>query len=390
MGVVETQAAALPAPARTARSNSAATDEWVVGPVRRTYDGPWTGIAVDVDGVPVSFEVLDHAPSRRVEALLTAFAPAALSAGATLRTAEPVDPGWLEGVGRAAALMGTWWGHGADAPVQAPLAAALPHEAAATGGAAGDGVGLCFTGGVDSFWSLLHGHHSPTHLVHIVGYDARPDDTPRIDDQLVTVRAVADDHGLETLFVRTDLRDHPHAQAAGWEQLHGAALAAVGILLCDVIGRLVIPPSYPEWLAFPWGSHPALDRLWSLPGVLDVEHGPADESRLDRLTAIVAEPLARRYLRVCWEHRSEAANCGACEKCIRTMVMLVAAEVDQVCATFPPVDDLPARVRALAGLPEKCWTLWVGLHESSLPAELHDAVADTIPRFDPAQRLAVH
>ena len=68
-------------------------------------------------------------------------------------------------------------------------------------------------------------------------------------------------------------------------------------------------------------SHPALDPLWSTEAV-EVVHDGAETRRVDKVAALAASPLALRYLRVCWENRGGAYNCGRCGKCMRTMVDL--------------------------------------------------------------------
>lgn len=341
---------------------------WVVGPTRRTHDDGWDGIEVDVDGRPVRFEVLGNQPADRVEAVLTALVPAALAAGAELSTERPVDRGWLEGVGRASDLMASWWGHAPTAPVAAPSARSGEAHRQAFG------VGLCFTSGVDSFWALLRGGHDPTHLVYVIGYDVDHDDVERVQEQVAAVRAVAQAKGLTPVFVRTDLRHHPHAAAVSWERLHGAALAAVGLLLADVIGRLVIPPSYASGRLVPWGSRPDLDPLWTLPGVVDIEHSLTALPRLARVQAVGHDPLVHEHLRVCWEHLTAGANCGRCEKCVRTMVMLTTIGQLEACRTFGVPVALPELIRAVAPLPERHAVMWRDLLTEPLPDDVRAAI----------------
>ncbi|HYI62404.1 MAG TPA: hypothetical protein VEW93_11445 [Acidimicrobiales bacterium] len=342
-----------------------------MGPARRTQDGPWHGIEVDVDGRAVTFELLDHRPSDRVEAVLTAYVPSALAAGATLVPHRAVDPGWAAGVDRAAALMATWWDHAPASPVRPPEPAAGEPPPAPP---PGRGTALCFTGGVDSFWALLHGGHDPTHLLYVVGYDIDRDDTDRVESQMGAVRAVATALGLAPLFVRTDLRAQPAITAANWGRDHGAAIAAAGLVASDVVERLVVPPSYANGRLIPWGSRPDLDHLWSAPGTLAVEHSPTDLPRFDRVRAIAAEPLPQQHLRVCWEHRTADANCGQCEKCVRTMAMLATTPHLAAFATMPGRQDLADRIRDLHPLPEHHVRMWRDLRGTGLPADVAAAV----------------
>lgn len=343
--------------------------EWVVGPPAAVDDGPWRGVRWDVDGTPITVSVLDHDPAAPPEAVLTALVPAALDAGATLRTDLPVDPTWSASVGRATALMAGWWGHAATSPVRAPAGRPRRDPPAA-------GVAQCFTAGADSFWALLHGGREPTHLLYVLGYDVALDDAPRATSQLDAVRAVAEARGLEALVVRTDLRQHPNVPFPLWEKLHGAALAGAAMVASGVVGRLLVPPSYGSGRLVPWGSRPDLDPLWSVPGVLEVEHCATPLPRLPRVQQIAGEPLVQQHLRVCWSKRHPTGNCGTCEKCVRTMAQVATTPHLPAMETLPGREDLPALVRALHPLPPHHLRMWRDLRGVGLPPEVAAAVEE--------------
>ncbi len=77
----------------------------------------------------------------------TALIPA-LDAGLRATIDRPADTVWLEGASQAVALLREWWGY----PDLPPAVARV-----APGGGQASEVGLCFTGGVDSFYNLLFG-----------------------------------------------------------------------------------------------------------------------------------------------------------------------------------------------------------------------------------------
>ena len=96
----------------------------------------------------------------------------------------------------------------------------------------------------------------------------------------------------------------------------------------------------------PWGSHWKLDPLWSS-SRLEVVYFGADHRRAEKVVAIAREPLARQYLRVCWEHRDARANCSKCEKCIRTRLVLASVgALDD----FPVFDGMASLARDLDAL----------------------------------------
>ncbi|HMJ76300.1 MAG TPA: hypothetical protein VK507_10025, partial [Iamia sp.] len=137
-----------PAPPASAPARA----RWVVGPVRATGPDPdgWHTVAADVDGTEAAFSLHAIAPAPRPEAFLTFMTPPAVAAGADLETAAPVDPTWAAGVDEAAGVLGPWLGAEVRPSIHAPRAAVGDRPPRGR-------TGLCFTGGVDSFWSLLRG-----------------------------------------------------------------------------------------------------------------------------------------------------------------------------------------------------------------------------------------
>lgn len=348
---------------------------WDVGPLRVTDPdvGGWGTASASLDGTDVTFSTFGLRPASRPEAVLTFAGPIALAADADLAATGSVDPVWRAGFAQALGMMAPWVGAtGVTDLTGVDLVAAEP--AAATGRRA-----LCFTGGVDSLWSLLKGDHGVTDLLHVYGYEVTLGGAA-VDRHVGMVNAVAAETGSRVLLVSTGARLHPHARFSLWGYHHGAALAAAGLLLSDEVDALVISPSYPAASLPTWGSRPDLDPQWSIPGVLAVEHGRAVLARIDRIFEIAEEPIAHRSLTVCWE-RSGAGpelNCGRCEKCVRTMVALESAGVLPLVRTFPPVDDLAAVVRALPPRDPHEWGVWTRCLDDRVTPRLRAAVTDLL------------
>jgi hypothetical protein len=68
-----------------------------------------------------------------------------------------------------------------------------------------------------------------------------------------------------------------------------------------------------------------------------VHHGRG-ALRWQKLERLAQEPGALGILRVCWQDKG--FNCGRCEKCLRTMVLLRILGLDS--PNFPVLDDLRA------------------------------------------------
>lgn len=347
---------------------------WAVAPLTSTpeVDG-WSGVAADVDGTGLRFEARGIRLSTRPESLLTYFGPQALAAGADLASPVPVDPGWEAGFAEATTRLGAW----ADVEGRVPAIVAPDGDAPAPPPGAGR-VGLCFTAGVDSFWTLLRGGFDPTDLVYVWGYDVTLEDRDRFTELSSALAAVAAEGGQRLVRLRTDARLHPHNRHLLWGFHHGAALAAAGIVLSEELDRLVIPPSYPDGALIPWGSRPDLDPLWSIPGTLDVVHAATPQDRYARIIDIAEEPLVHQHLRVCWEYLEPGANCGRCEKCVRTLVMFAGAGTLDRLQTFPTTGDLPAAVLALSPLPPHSVSFWQALVDDRVPPPLRAAVEQLV------------
>lgn len=182
------------------------------------------------------------------------------------------------------------------------------------------GAACFFTGGVDSFHSVLAHRDDLAALVYVWGFDIDADDHPRQAMVRRHLRAAAEELGLPLIEVTTDVRTvMDRLSGIPWIDHHGAALASVALLLAPTFSRCYLPATYSYAQLTLLGSHPLLDPLWSNEH-LTVVHDGADASRLEKVRAIASNEVARRHLRVCWENRDDAYNCGRCEKCLRTAV----------------------------------------------------------------------
>lgn len=266
-----------------------------------------------VDGVETWFESDDVPLEPVAEALGSAFLIPSIARHAALEIGDPADPVWLAHVPDIEALLHEWWKY----PRRVPRA---PTRAAGTRPEPGRRA-LFFSGGVDSFHSLLCAGGRVDALLLIHGFDYGLADTPRIAATERTLHAVAAARGIRGLTVRTNARAHPLFDGVAWERTHGGVLAAVAHVLGGDVADVLISSSVNRITPMPWGSHWLLDPLWSSSrrGVVHVGH---EQRKEDKIRLIANEPLAHRYLRVCWENRSESGNCSRCYKCLYARLVL--------------------------------------------------------------------
>lgn len=213
--------------------------------------------------------------------------------------------------------------------------ARTPAEAEAAALPPGRGAACFFTGGVDSFHSAIAHRHELDALVYVHGFDVAIDDLALRDRVVDGVRKAAALLGLPLVEVATDVRVVGDGNGVGWEDYHGSALASVALLLAPEFSRFYLPATTTYALLYPLGSHPLLDPLWSTEHV-EIVHDGADTTRLEKIAAIATEEAAQGYLRVCWENRGGAYNCGRCEKCVRTGVAIRIVGAEGRFRSLPP------------------------------------------------------
>jgi len=246
-----------------------------------------------------------------------------------------VSPELLASARRAAALLDSWGlppgrVRGAKLEIQAPLGVAA-HR--------GPGVGAFFSGGVDSFYTVLKNlarypetdSRALTHLVMLHGFDVREEDGALFERLSRPLQAAATALGKGFVPLRTNLRELFGDD--DFDFSHGVVLGGAGHALAGLVHTMYIASSYPYSELRPWGSHPNLDPLWSSER-LDIVHDGSERSRPEKLALIAQSSMALRALRVCWMQR-DAYNCGKCEKCVRTMLGLAVHGVLGQAAGFP-------------------------------------------------------
>jgi hypothetical protein len=309
-----------------------------VGPPRRHARDCGQTVSAVVAGRRIWFESGDAPLGASAEAFGTALLVPAMHAGRPLALRGPACPVWAGNLAPLAAAFRELWYPAAPAPRVSVGGVAQPAAA---------GTALCFSGGVDAFHALLSGGRPVDTLVYVAGYDVRLRDVARLAVVERLLHDVAAENGARAVVVRTNLRRHPLVRGTPWLREFGAALAAVGHVLTPTVGRLLIASDglgfeHPEV-----GARCGTDPLFGSRS-LTVEHLAPHVTRLQKLRAIGADPLVQRHLRVCWANVCGRANCGRCEKCVRTMLCL------EACGTlggFAGFDRGRGLVEAVEALP---------------------------------------
>jgi hypothetical protein len=349
--------------------------ECVIGPIEFQHRGGVSRVWATVDGLPVWFESASAVLSPSAEAFASAFLIPALQHRVPLRIHARLSPTWRQNVRQLLGIFHNWWDYPDALPIVSDGEAELPAKRPESG--------QCFSGGADSFFSLLRGKHATDYLVFVHGFDISYRDAFRMRKYRPSLTAVAEAVGRPALIVRSNLRKHPLFASVSWERTHGGALAAIGHLLSPVMGSLVIPSSYTYNDPHPCGSHWTTDPLWSTEN-MQIIHDDASLYRLDKLKTMASEPLVRHHLRVCFENLALSGNCSRCDKCVRTMIVLAVRGELQHYPVFDQRTPIPAILDGMDPVHQDVHRRYESLRQEGLPAEIEAAVLRLLNRKRPA------
>ena len=273
-------------------------------------------------------------PVQRADALAVALLPVAMSHGWQLELPGELSPRLREGLDSAQAVLAGWWQDWARVEVTARGAPSDPPASADRG------VACFFTGGVDSFYSVLTEIERLDAVIFVHGFDIALADEARRERVAASLRQAAGELDLELIEAETNIKDLTWPGCKWGFHAHGAALASVALLAGDRFREVLIPATHTYRDLYPWGSHALLDPLWSTEAVEIAHHGALARTRKVAKLARIRDAL--KHLRCCFEEPAAGkVNCGHCEKCLRTMASLRIMGALERCATLP--HELPLR-----------------------------------------------
>jgi len=200
-----------------------------------------------------------------------------------------------------------------------------------------------FSGGVDSFYTYLK-HRDDADKADRVdsfilvnnNFDIDPRNKKLWEMTLKNIKAIAADGHIELVVVESNVNTRELlAPIVAWDFIHGACLAATGLFLRPAFRKIYVPSTHSVDEQIPWGSNLALDKLWSTEETV-FAHDGSETTRLNKVISQIAlSPIALKHLRVCYKNTQGTYNCGACDKCMRTMVNLYIAGALERSSTFP-------------------------------------------------------
>jgi hypothetical protein len=290
----------------------------------------------------ISFRAdLESVPGADV-ALAACLLPA-MRAGGVLEVPEPVSPRLLRTLREYRAIQRAWsrdWDLGEEPLREVEVRAPLREPPAAGEPAPSGRVGAFFSGGVDS-WATVLENPDLTDLIFVRGLDLLPGNPDHLalgDEIEARLREAAAALALPLHVVTTDVRQLSDPLIR-WEAFNPSAMAAAALLFEGTLDRVLIAGDTGYSTEVPLGASMLVDQLWSTER-LQVADGGGRLDRVGRLRRLVAEPAACRSLRVCWQNPAGAYNCGRCHRCLMTMIALESIGARERVETFPRELDL--------------------------------------------------
>lgn len=257
--------------------------------------------------------------SERGELWAVLLTPCAMVLGEDLQLELPVDPLLLENLNGVQKIWAGWYSWVSPITINAKAVTddRPPRRAS----------GVCFSGGIDSYYSLVRlgktlgrASEAPCYLLTLWGFDIPLTKDREFEGVKELGYECAERFDSSLIPIATNLRELPGYQWQFDVMSHSAALASVGHLLSNQIRNVVVGSTHDFKRLIPWGSHPLVDHLFSS-AETSIVHDGATVDRVEKTRVISEVPDALAELRVCNRKRSRE-NCSECSKCLRTMVSI--------------------------------------------------------------------
>jgi hypothetical protein len=240
----------------------------------------------------------------RLESLIAAN----ILTGSLPQTTGEVSAKFLKGARKALDIYRSW-----GLPRNVDLSSFTPVELKTNG----EKVGLFFTLGVDSFYSLLTHVNEIDDIIYVAGFERRLKEKV-LNDVMDKIELVARKYDKGCYLIDSNLRDTVDKYADWYRYGHGPSLASVALSMDHTYKKIYIAASNTLKVIQKCSSHPYIDPLWSTETLTFVHDAPI--TRIEKLKKISESQFALDLLRVCYQGHSY--NCSKCPKCVRTMLSI--------------------------------------------------------------------
>jgi hypothetical protein len=317
----------------------------------------------------VSLEIGQFVTKNLGDPLIAALLLPAMKTGEAIELSSSISPKLAKSLRWLQTIYHAWDQTLSFVDIHAPIREEMPRP--------GTDVGLFFSLGVDSFYSLINnftGHPLNEDvigsLIFVYGADIYLSDGKSniLERMYENTQVVAAHFGKRVVPVVTNVKELLNAYRIRRGYLgHGTALAAVGLALQGMFRKIYISSGSTYNDLGPAGNHPLTDPLWSTE-ICTFMHDGLEATRLEKTRFIAKQAVVQNTLRVCWAREQHKYNCGQCAKCLRTMLGLYIAGALAEFITLPQTID----PESLSRLP-----LLGGYEEIGFFQELLEALSDS-------------
>lgn len=210
----------------------------------------------------------------------------------------------------------------------------------------GIGTVSLMSGGIDSLCLLRSNHQfypvgHPDRIQSVVTIEMRKQPVAGVEEftdifagRLTSVNAAAEDEDVTVMPACTNVYYiNPDGYFYG-QKSYSSQLSAVLSFFSKSFHHGLIASSYDAAFASkPWGSNPQLDAYYTS-AHFRMENSGSEMTRLRKVGIVAEWPVGFKSIRVCQNDNSGSSNCGTCEKCIRTKLMLEALGKLETCPSF--------------------------------------------------------
>lgn len=180
-----------------------------------------------------------------------------------------------------------------------------------------------YSGGVDSTYMCLERDviHPRTSAITIQGMDYKLSRIPQFESLIGKTQAFVDEQGMQRIVLKTNAG----SVLGNLRFNYGFLLAGIASLFSESFGRIFLAADYrnvQSMLAFPrtincLTNHLLIGANYSL----DVMN--QEIARTTKIARIASNHIALNSLAFCSDGNLRPANCGRCDKCIRTKAMFL-------------------------------------------------------------------
>jgi hypothetical protein len=195
-------------------------------------------------------------------------------------------------------------------------------------------AGFFFSGGIDSLATLRANRlnypadNSGYIKDGLIVYGLEVNATEAFDYVKNDLLPIADDAKVTLVPVYTNIRYLDDDWDFWAYEFQAAALSAVAHAFVRRLSIVSIAASHNVSYLYPLGSHPLIDPNYSS-NDLRIRHDGLNMSRLTKTKLVADWDIALQHIRVCTkseDYGPDMVNCSDCEKCVRTMLALLALD----------------------------------------------------------------